>query len=316
MAPAAFAAAAVGGGGDAVGLQAAQQGLPGGGGDGLLRAGDADGDLIAGRHLRGVVRFLLGAEILAKQLVADEFLPQAQALDLLVHEAVHGLRAAEEDGVVSVGRVLSDQLGGDEIVLTAVPLLVAEHVHQLEFRAGRLQRPEFLLEDGVVQRAAAVEEDQLGVLVAVHDGPGQGAEGRDAAAAGHADDGFRVPQRLIGKDAQRLRDGDRRAHAPVVQDVPGGKAAAHPLHGEHILPVQGLPGGGRQGVGPGQLFAVHVKADGQVLSRAEPGQGPGAPQGVRLQIVALHIRAPLHDLCHPQILHLGVQGGGDLVGLI
>ena len=40
VAPAAFAAAAVGGSGDAGSLQAAKQGLSGGGGDGPLRPGD------------------------------------------------------------------------------------------------------------------------------------------------------------------------------------------------------------------------------------------------------------------------------------
>lgn len=81
---------------------------------------DGDGDSHRVRRPGGIVRLLFGVVELAEELVADVLPLQAQLLQLLVHEAVHLLRAAEEHGVGALRSVLFDELRGDEAVLVAV----------------------------------------------------------------------------------------------------------------------------------------------------------------------------------------------------
>ena len=72
VAPAALAAAAVGGSGNAGGFQGPEQGYIAGGGDGLIVACNPDGDPEGGGHVLRVVGFLIGAEILAEKLSEND----------------------------------------------------------------------------------------------------------------------------------------------------------------------------------------------------------------------------------------------------
>jgi len=233
MAPAALAAAAVGRSCNAGSFQRTQQGHIAGGSDGLLGACDADGDLEGRGHIGRIVGFLGRAEVFAEELIADELLPQTQGGDLLIHKVAHDLRTADEQGVFALGGILADQVGGDEAMLIALHLLVAEDVHQLDLAALGFQFLQVGLEHGVCQGAAAVEQDQVAVLITIGNGHGQGAEGSDGTAAHNAHHSFGIPQGLVGEVAQRSGYGDLGAYLPGVMDELGGQTAVHLLDGQH-----------------------------------------------------------------------------------
>ena len=133
VAPAALAAAAVRGGLDPGALHGPEQRLLRLAGDGLLLAPDIHGEgkffaLLAG----GEIGVFGSAQIVAGHLHAVAALGQAQLLHLALFEAVHGLGAAHEHGVIALGRVLPDQLRRDEAVLKALLLLVGQDMHHLD----------------------------------------------------------------------------------------------------------------------------------------------------------------------------------------
>ena len=111
VAPATFAAAAVRGSPDTGLLQCIQQGLVGTAVYRLGFAPDQDGNGVgfAGSFCR-VGGIGGGVAVFAGQLLADAAPLQIQLCQLPIGEGIHGLGAAEEHGIITLGCVLCDQL--------------------------------------------------------------------------------------------------------------------------------------------------------------------------------------------------------------
>ena len=173
VAEAAFSAAAARGGGDPVLFEDLQHGIVRAALDCARDARLRDGDLYRFRHAAGVVGLRGGVVELAEHLVADIFALKIQLLKLLVDELVHLLRTAEEYRIGLVGgSVLFDQLRGDEALFTTLFRFgggVGEHVHDFEFIAVLFELGKLVREQDIRLVAAAVEQDQLKILVPVAD---------------------------------------------------------------------------------------------------------------------------------------------------
>ena len=219
VAPATFAAAAMGGGGHAAVFHGAQQGLVCGGGEDVFPAGHAYGKPELGGCLFGIVRLLGGIEVFAKHLVADELPAQAQGGYFLIHKVIHCGGAADEYGIVAFGGVFAYKVGGDKAMLPAFNGRTAENIYILEIWAGTLKLFKFVVEEGFLYGIAAVEQYHVGVFVALCHGLCHGAEGGNAAAAGNTYYVLCIPQGLVCKNAQGLGCGHFRAHLPVIQYV-------------------------------------------------------------------------------------------------
>ena len=316
VAPTASAAAAVGRRVEPGRFHSAEQGGVCVAGDlgGLARDGDGQGKLIL--DVAGVIGALFGMEELTEQLVTHKLAADAQLFDLLIRKVVHRLRAAHKDGVVALGRVLLDEVGGDEAAFAALLLFIGKHIDKLDLVALFCPSVELVAEDGVRVGAAAVQKHQRAGFVTFVDRLCQSAEGGDAAAASDTDHGVGVTKPLVSEVAEGCRNGHFLPDLPVVQNKLRNDTAAHSLDGDHIKAVQGIGGGRRDGIGALEDLAVDIGANAEVLTRGEPSEGRSALVGVCREYDALHVGGELMDLFDHEVLRLGVQLRRELVGIV
>ncbi len=96
--------------------------IVGGPGNRPRLAADGNGDLNRLRSAGGIIRLPLWIVELAKEFVADIFPFQPQLFKLAIHEAVHLLGAAEENGVGLSRGIFLDQFSRDKSMFISIPL--------------------------------------------------------------------------------------------------------------------------------------------------------------------------------------------------
>ena len=184
----------------------------------------------------------------AQDLTAHKALRQPELRDLPVEEAVHGLRAADEDtGIIK--QVLSDQLRRDKSMFKSVLFLIRENVHDLYFRAYFRDLAKLLLKEDRILRSRTEEDRQIKFFDAVPYRPGHGQERRDTAAARKSEDIVTVPQVFIIELPLRIRNNDLVAEMQIFQHIVRRKASRIRLHRDTVFSFKRQLRGRAYGIG-------------------------------------------------------------------
>ena len=265
------------------------------------------GLILAVHGIAGELGDVLG---LAEHLETDAPPGDVQLGQLPVEEAVHHLGTADEIGGIRRG-VLADQLGGEEAPLAGpVRLIAGEDVDHVDVFA--LQLVQLRLQGDVVGGDGAVEDGEIHVQRAVGHLTGHGGEGRNAHAAGQGHHVLGVPEGLIVELSAADETPEGVAHLHVVVDVVADEAVAlgaayGDLHEALVLAC--LPGGGGDGIGPGDETLAHGEIQHHELAGVERRQLAAAHL---LEAEGLGGLGGLTDLRHHQIQLAGMPLPGHV----
>ena len=197
-------------------------------------------------------------------------LGQMQRSKLLGDKLIHGLRAAQEEGMIGEIGVLLHQLHRHKTLFASRLLLVTEDIHHLQAFAALRQRVQLRFVGQLRRRARTVEQEHGVALIPVRHAACHGQKRRNAAAACNADDILAVPQGLIVELTGGLGHHKSVAHLGGFVEVFGHKARV--FHRQHQLIFQGLLGRGDDGIGTADHTVSNFHLKGDILSRAEEGE--------------------------------------------
>ena len=204
-------------------------------------------------------------------ILADGFHWQAIGGQFLEDKVVHGFGTAEEEGHVPDVDIFLQQGGGDETVLIAGPLLVAEDIDNLQTLLRQGVQLRFEGNAGLV--SCAVEQGHLIVLIPLCHALCHGEEGGDACSACDAGDMLFVPQGLIVEFAGGLRHGKAVSGLGFLVQIAGEETGL--LHAQYQFVLQGFPGAGGDRIGAADKAFPHLALKRYILPCPEEGKSGG-----------------------------------------